>query len=331
MLFSEIYVRIMKQQPMLPRYVTTGEFGIRTNIMNVSYTHKSQDYEITITTNNKGIRSPSDTQYNNPLNNYRILLLGDSFGMGYGVEYENMFINQAAFALQECLQDPVEIINLSVSGFSSAEQLITLKTEGIKYKPDIVISTWHETDLQENIRSGLFKLSGDHLKRTNNSYLPGMKEREFLFSIPGFSFIAENSQFYNFIREKLAERVKEILFQQKDTSSNLAWPENKNVMMQRLALRIIMEIDNTSKQIGAQHFMLNIPSKKKRGEYYNTLPQMIDGKLEIINVLDEVTFGSKSELMYWENAHGHFTPAGTKIVGESIYKHIRSSITSICN
>jgi hypothetical protein len=76
----------------------------------------------------------------------RILVLGDSFAFGFGVaDTESLFSRK----LEESLCD-TEVVNLGVSGYSTLQELLLYKSEGVKYKPDIVVLVFHENDFHEN-------------------------------------------------------------------------------------------------------------------------------------------------------------------------------------
>jgi lysophospholipase L1-like esterase len=162
-------------------------------------------------TNSKGLRADHEISYKKPEGVFRLMLLGDSFGMGYGAALEESFIQQAANLISKGLNKKVEVVNLSVSGYSTAEQVIALRQEGIKYSPDLIVSTWHHTDLDENMWSKLFVVENGQLSRKENSYLPGIKQRAMLENIPFYTFLSEHSQAYSFIREKTALMIKSML------------------------------------------------------------------------------------------------------------------------
>ena len=82
----------------------------------------------------KGMRSDREYSESKPGGVYRIVLLGDSFFMGYEVELEQSF----AWLLEKQLNDyglATEVVNLSVSGFGTAEGLVALEHRGLKYDP----------------------------------------------------------------------------------------------------------------------------------------------------------------------------------------------------
>ena len=80
-------------------------------------------------TNSKGVRSDREIPYEKPAGVKRIVVLGDSYGMGYEVTLEDSFLGVMERRLQESGIE-AEVVNLSVSGHGTAEELITLKEEG---------------------------------------------------------------------------------------------------------------------------------------------------------------------------------------------------------
>jgi len=101
-----------------------------------------------------------------------------------------------------------ELVNLSVSGFGTAEQLIALKEEGFRYKPDIVLVAWHRTDVEDNIRSNLYALEQGHLSRKSRVYLPAVTTRARLFRFAAYRWLAGSCHLYCCVRERAARLAK---------------------------------------------------------------------------------------------------------------------------
>lgn len=206
----EIQLRIFAPVPIVPRYVTGTSFGIRGNMPNMNYWHKTPDVKINIRTNSKGIRADEEIPYEKPKDVKRIVVLGDSFGMGYEVNLEDTFLSRMKENLERAGKK-VQIVNLSVSGHGNAEELLMFVNEGVKYKPDLVLLCWHRTDYDDNVRSKLFVLENGLLKRNAKTYLPGVRVSDMLYRIPLFIPISENSHAYNMIRDKAGAKIKELL------------------------------------------------------------------------------------------------------------------------
>lgn len=93
----------------------------------------------TIKISSKGIRDYEYT-FNKPEDIYRIIILGDSVAFGWGVELEQTF---AKCLEQRLLRDngkkKYEVINFSVPGYNTTQEVVTLKSKCLAYKPDLVI------------------------------------------------------------------------------------------------------------------------------------------------------------------------------------------------
>lgn len=75
----------------------------------------------------------------------RVLVLGDSFAWGFGVQLKERFTE-----LIESRNTGIEIINAAVAGYSSDQQLLYFQNEGYKYKPDVVLLLFYENDFLGN-------------------------------------------------------------------------------------------------------------------------------------------------------------------------------------
>jgi len=123
---------------------------------------------MTVSSNSKGIRGKVEYPYKKSEGKIRILIFGDSFTFGEGVNDTETY----AYYLQEMLPD-TEVINLGVMGYGHDQMLLYLKEEGVKYKPDIVILGSICIDDIRNLLSfrdyakPRFVLVGNKLKLTN--------------------------------------------------------------------------------------------------------------------------------------------------------------------
>ena len=197
---AELWLRIFAPVPMLPRFIEAGPHGVRTNMPSRSYRHQTPEYKVEIRTNAQGLRSDVEFDPKPTDDTIRVVVLGDSFGMGYGVNLEESSLHLLERSISEATGCDVEILNFSVSGFGPAEQLIVLEAEAIKFEPDLVIQYYFVNDPTDDLRSSLFGLEDGSLVEKNSSYLPAVKIREFLFSFAVYRWLASESNLYNFVR-----------------------------------------------------------------------------------------------------------------------------------
>ena len=104
---------------------------------------ETQQFRTIVRINEKGLRDrPHSYERQNDME--RILVLGDSFAWGYGVEESERFSQ----LLEKSLG--VEVINAGVSGYSTDQELLWYKNEGIKYETDLVILVVAGNDVGDN-------------------------------------------------------------------------------------------------------------------------------------------------------------------------------------
>jgi lysophospholipase L1-like esterase len=147
---SEMAVRYMGMKPM---YVSPerGKFWKYDPVLGWAHqpgqeaVFETPQFRTSVRINEKGLRDRSHS-YTKQNANERILVLGDSFAWGYGVEESERFSQ-----LLEKSMD-VEVIDAGVSGYSTDQELLWYQNEGIKYETDLVILELAGNDVGDNER-----------------------------------------------------------------------------------------------------------------------------------------------------------------------------------
>ena len=327
LIFGEGFVRLFAPVALMPRYVTGAPYGIRMNIPNASYWETTQEVHVEVRTNSQGIRADREYAIEKPPGVCRVLMQGDSFFMGYEVDLKNSI--QAL--VEKGLNDtgyPCEVINLAVSGFGTAEELITLRAAGLRYQPDVLLLEMHSSDLDDNVRSGLFRLDANGLKQTSQVYLPGIQISDKLMRIGLYRWLIENSQFYSYARERIATTIKKMML----TSATAVPDENApasrdNSVLdyeRRLNLALVDEITKTLPP-QSRLMMLEIPDSPSRTKFTSAHPiepgNVYEQRGQYISILDELSAAARPDLkLYYEKGHGHLTPVGTAIAADKTVK-----------
>lgn len=107
------------------------------------------EFLTTVTVNNAGLRGPRLDARQASV--YRILVLGDSFAFGFGIEDDATF----PVGLERCLNDSgrgkYEVLNAGIPGYGTVDQLNFLMSRGAGLAPDLVILQFlSSNDLDEN-------------------------------------------------------------------------------------------------------------------------------------------------------------------------------------
>ena len=115
------------------------------------YTKEGRSY---VEINSDGLRDREHTQTKSP-DTIRIAIIGDSYAEALQIPIESAFWAVMDRDLASCAEKTkkLEVINFGVSGYGTAQELITLREHVWKYAPDIVILAFTTSnDITDNSR-----------------------------------------------------------------------------------------------------------------------------------------------------------------------------------
>jgi hypothetical protein len=101
-------------------------------------------FEIQVDINSGGLRD-REYPHEKPAGRQRIVVLGDSYTWGFGVEQPDIFTE-----LLEESHPGVDVINAGVSGYATDQQLLWFRSEGVRYSPDLVLLVFTGNDEHDN-------------------------------------------------------------------------------------------------------------------------------------------------------------------------------------
>jgi len=115
-----------------------------------SYRGFMGDVEVTI--NARGLRN-RETPYEKPAGVFRILCVGDSVTFGWGVPQERTYASRLEALLDGGADGKrVEVINGGVGGYNTTQEAAFLRTEGVKYAPDLILLFFAMNDAVEALQ-----------------------------------------------------------------------------------------------------------------------------------------------------------------------------------
>jgi hypothetical protein len=143
---SFVWERIQSQGPYAWELVASRRIQL------VEYTSPSPGYTlmephsqyewqgIPVSINSHGLRD-GEIGYEKPENTFRILNLGDSIAMGWGVRQEETYGKRLQDVLNSTQDRGVQyqVINAGVPGWNLENELTYLRAEGMKYEPDLIL------------------------------------------------------------------------------------------------------------------------------------------------------------------------------------------------
>lgn len=330
-LAAEAGVRlVLGEQPKFPRHVVGAPWGLRYNEPGAHYRHKSQDVSIEFRINAQGLREDRDHPYAKPAGVQRIVALGDSFTIGYEVEERACF----ARVLERELRGrgfKVEVLNAGVSGFSTAEECLYLERELYKYEPDVVLLTFFENDLLDNLRTGLFELDGGQLRVASESYVPAGRLATILNTNPLLSWLSEHSDAFCLAKESVTKLAKERMVEEHasqpaavDASALAAAAEAERKHQRALAAAILERIYAGTRQRGIAFVIQSIPFPAEDGK-----PELVEkfpaaefdvrrARLAFLSMRDVLQPFMGRQQLYWEHSHSHWTPFSHERSGEAL-------------
>ena len=120
---------------------------------NIDITKENVGKIFTTRSNSNGLRNDQDYNKGGHPNSFRILGLGDSVTYGFGVNIEDTYLKILESKLNkvpEKSRRKYEVINAAFPGWSIAQELLFLVTEGMEYKPDLVTVGFVDDDIFRN-------------------------------------------------------------------------------------------------------------------------------------------------------------------------------------
>ena len=217
-LFAEGIVKVFKLSNVVENssdqfFESTGDMGYFGK-KNVEGVWSTPEFRINVKHNSLGFRD-SEYEFERQAGIKRIVVLGDSFTWGWGVNKEDIYTEKLETSLEK-----TEVINMGVPGYGIAREYLLLNRYALKFKPDIVIVSFFLDDFlksklakDDSILIPNSKLEDEQLSQQNYQTLSLRdkkspeegKNRKInnSESISIQNFLRKNSSLYNFVATKI--------------------------------------------------------------------------------------------------------------------------------
>lgn len=285
-------------------------------------------------TNNLGFRSDIDFKIQKDVNVKRVMIFGDSFTAGDGVENSQRYSD----LLQSKIEN-IEVFNFGLSHSGTDQQYLIFKEIAKKMNPDLVIISPLLENIRRNMKSELlnqtqdgqfffrskpyFEIQNSDLKLCN---IPVPKTK--LFNSETIS-VDEHSKFRialsgikKFLYEKL--KIKTNIFPEYDSESRIEWK-----IMKAILTKWIKEVDCPVVLMPIPWYLqFENPDKYVTENYIQRFKSLEDySKCNVINLLEEFQkYDSHRRRSFTYKYDKHFSPEGHAVVAESLISIIKSSI-----
>lgn len=155
--------------------VPDPELGLR-YVPGAVWRFRHPEYEVEYAINDKGLRDATRRPATKPAGAFRVLLLGDSFTFGQGVDYADSWPVLAERTLARQGLGHVDLVKAGRQGMDTRSELLVLRRLAAEYEPDAVVVGFLVNDLYTNLpveagtdevwnrsRSQLFQIKGSAL------------------------------------------------------------------------------------------------------------------------------------------------------------------------
>ncbi len=236
--------------------------------------HITEEYTVKEKLNSRGLRG-GEYEYAKKENEKRILIFGDSFAEAYMVDFKDMFsevlkrdLNRRNTAGNEYY----EVINFGTGGYSTDQELLYFKTEGVGYYPDITVLMFCVNDVWYNNQTvywrgykPMYELAGGKPVLTNVP-VPLLKKNEPLIYTRIKAWADKHSQIYKrtcIVKDKITLALRKedkkipgdfvVYAKEPDSTLQHAWDVTE---------AIISDLKSTCDSVKSELIVFYVPSKE---------------------------------------------------------------------
>jgi len=317
--------------------------------------------------NSRGLLDTREIPYEKPPGVTRVLLLGDSFFWGYGVNNEEVI----SAVLQTLVAPRVEILNGACSGYGTDQELLWLVQEGIRYRPDVVVlglfpaNDWE--DISTPFRYGrakpFYRLEGRRLNLHNvpvpdpHAPVPAARRDAVPPGTRLVSLLREHSHLYPFVMGRLQSTPRLGDWMRRrglyDPAVDDSIGSDVEVLPEReiqpLFEALLHEISSFTRNAGADFLLVFIPQKENSpggATRYQGVQQGADLRndeasryLRQVTALNRYPYLDLLPLVRSRHSRGavlytpggddhHWTPLGHRMAAEAVAGWLAARITA---
>jgi len=116
---------------------------------NVTVRRQTPEVDVTFEINALGLRDDPMSSPDKAPNTYRVLMLGDSFVLGYTVDRDNLFVDHLERVWKE-EKRRFDVVNAGTEGYSTDQEVLWYLEHGVDYDADLVLLFPYENDVYWN-------------------------------------------------------------------------------------------------------------------------------------------------------------------------------------
>ena len=305
---------------------------------------------VEVITNGYGLRNP-EIPIAKPSNMKRILFIGDSFTMGWGVKDEDGFVRQTETRMNHMnLPFAIQTINAGFTAAGPSGYYLSLKLDGMQFDPDIVVVGFYlGNDILSRKDVEWVKTDDQGLPdvvRSKSNYIDAtgqlrLKDLPLAYHIPYLRrshlfILMMNTIFRDTVIPGQEELITDTAcifnrdchaFDQGKSEVKLLF-STMNTMLKQHGKRLVIAIIPTNFQV---HFNVeyktqyNLPFKPSNRRFLNDefIQYFIQQEIEYIDLLPPLLEKAGSERLYFTQ-DDHWNEAGHRVAAEAISQKLIS-------
>jgi hypothetical protein len=352
----EIIVRIVEPREIM-RYFFLRKDPILHHkfIANASGHYETTEFNTEYSIDSLGLR---DTEFpaEKPANTFRILMLGDSFTEGDGVNSNETFSKRLEFMLNSTITDyRYHVINAGVGSYSPILEYIYLKRYGLQLNPDLVVLNFDLSDIHDDIyytSRAIFDENGAPVAvHPETEPQEGSWLRRALVNVK--DFFKEHAQLYNFIRIRISQSLDELtengnhsgdirvdkyamLRENSQPPGDQGWTLSYKYI---LMIRDLLSARGIGFWVTVYPYGLQVSPREwnsgrrfwgfKSDTLYSTKPQKYvedfckRNNIPVINMCDDFRKASRSVYPLYYDYNGHWRAAGHELAAQILYRELQ--------
>jgi hypothetical protein len=353
LLLLELAVRLVEPREVLREFFVRPDPVLHHKLLpSARGRHKTPEFDVAYVINSLGLRD-REISREKPAGTSRILMLGDSFTEGNGVDQKETFSSRLQAMLDQAgFGKRWQVINAGVGSYSPLLEYLYLKNGGLDLQPDLVILNFDLSDFYDDIQYtqlAEFDANGDPVAvRAEPEREKGSWPVEILV---GFKdFLKRHTRTYNFVRRRIGGYVEaarhkqnfsgDIRFDKYAMLREVGEPQDDRAAT--LSYRYLSKIRDLLQARGVDLWVtvypygLQVSAREwaggrrfwgfETGKLYSTRPQGFvelfcrANHLTVINMCDDFREISRTVYPLYYETDGHWLPAGHELVAKLLYR-----------
>lgn len=332
---AEITVRLCcPQETGPPRFAFDPELGEIPVPFQQGRQRHPGSYDFTYTNNSRGFRG--SREYGpKPPGQVRILLLGDSFTYGLGVnDGQTLGAELERYLRAQPLN--AEVINAGVPGKGTDYELKFFQTVGAGLHPDLTVLCFFPNDFEDNARGEYFAVGpqGELRVKSLDRVQGGIKS--FLYHFPGYNWLISWSQAANLVKQAAVNYLVKHARHSSQAAAGLvvSYSGRSNFAdqaNQRLTDIYLAQLMEQVRRAGSRLVVFYIPPAQQVEAYRRqpeaapdeeALKAIIEARGGTLQSLTPVLASAPEPLGQLYYAEGHWTPQAHQVVGRYMGKYL---------